>query len=346
VRKQTALMWAAAEQHLDVVRLLAGSGADLEARSNAGMTPLMFAIRSGNIDVTRALLDLGASLEATAPDGTTALALAIINAHWELARFLLDRGADPNGNDPHGPPLIALTWMRRAENRGLSAWLPRKGDGNITSADLAEALIARGAQVNARAANPGFPNHMALGMPGTVSFSGATPLWIASKQADVDFMKFLLARGADPSISTDQNVTPLLAAAGISYTSGESPGTAEEAFEAVKLLQAAGNDVKAVADFGKAAGAVPSDQREGWDGASALHGAVIREAKQLVEYLIAQGVSLAHGTKSGQTPLDLARGSSLAIGFHVYPQMAEILERAMASQGIPVPGPKAAAEVR
>ena len=92
-------MWAAAERHHAAVTLLAEAGADLEARSNTGMTPLMFAVRSGGIDVTRDLLDYGADPQATAPDGTTMLVLSIINAHWELASLLLDQGADPNRGD-------------------------------------------------------------------------------------------------------------------------------------------------------------------------------------------------------------------------------------------------------
>ena len=164
VRNQTALMWAAAERHRAAVQLLAEAGADIEARSSISMTPLMFAIRAGDIDVTREMLEQGADLNATPPDGTTTLVLAIINAHWELAAFLLDQGADPNGNDPlHGPPLHALTWMRRAENRGLSAWLPRRPTGNIDTIELAEALLADGARINDQLDwNPGqTPQHPA-----------------------------------------------------------------------------------------------------------------------------------------------------------------------------------------
>jgi ankyrin repeat protein len=343
VRGQTALMWAAAEQHQQVLRLLADAGADLEARSNAGLTPLMFAIRSGNIDVTRELLDLGASLETKAPDGTTALVLAIINAHWELARFLLDRGADPSRRDPHGRALHVLTWMRRADNRGLSAWLPRRPTGNLSSIDLAKALLARGADVNDRLdfKNPNFtPQHMALSMfPGT-SYYGATPLFIASKNCDVEFMRFLLANGADPLLSTDENVTPLHVAAGIGYATGESPGTPQEALEAVRLLVAVGNDPKAIADFGPSAA---KSMRAGWDGSTALHGAVVREAKELVEYLIEQGVPLAHRNKSKDTALDVANGSMLGITFHVYPEIADVIRKAMVAQGIPIQAATSAA---
>jgi ankyrin repeat protein len=343
VRGQTALMWAAAEGHAAAARVLVETGADLEAKSSTGITPLMFAIRAGHIDTTLALLDLGANLKALAPDGTTNIGLAIINAHWELAAALLDRGADANTNDPRGRPLHLVTYMRRAENRGLSPWMPRKPTGRIDSIDLAKKLIAKGGKVNDRLdyKNPGYnPTHMAVGYFQTINWQGATPFYIASKNCDLEFMKFLLDNGADAKIGTTQNVTPLLAAAGVGYAIGESPGTPEEALEAVKMLAKLGNDVNAVARLSGG-----SENRRGgggggmggWDGATALHGAVIRGAKGLVEWLIAQNIPLDVKGAGGQTALEHARGSSLGVTFHVQPELAEIIEKAMRAKGLEVP---------
>ncbi|MGE0447546.1 MAG: ankyrin repeat domain-containing protein, partial [Vicinamibacterales bacterium] len=342
IRGQTALMWAAAEGHPDAARVLVEVGADVEAQSSTGITPLMFAIRAGHIPATLALLDLGANLQALAPDGTTNLGLAIINAHWELAAALLDRGADANTNDPRGRPLHLVAFMRRAENRGLSAWLPRKPTGQIDSIDLAKKLLAKGAKVNDRLdyKNPNYnPTHMAVGYFQSISWQGATPFYIASKNCDVEFMKFMLEQGADPKIGTTQNVTPLLAAAGVGYAIGESPGTPEEALEAVKLLASLGNDVNAIARL-----SADGDNRRrgggglgGWDGATALHGAVIRGAKGLVEWLIAQNIPLDVKGPGGQTALEHARGSGLGVTFHVQPELAEIIEKAMRAKGLEIP---------
>ena len=334
VRGQTALMWAAAEGHPAAVRVLVEAGGDIEARSSTGITPLMFAIRAGDIPTTAALLDLGANLKATGPDGTTSLGLAIINAHWELAAALLDRGADANTNDPRGRPLHLVAFMRRAENRGLSFWMPRKPTGNIDSVDLAKRLIARGAKVNDRLdyKSPSYnPTHMAVGYFQSINWQGATPFYIVSKNCDIEFMKFLLEQGADPKVGTTQNVTPLLAAAGVGYAIGESPGTPEEALEAVKLLASLGNDVNALARLGKGGGMMGG----GWDGATALHGAVIRGARGLTEWLIAQGIQL-DAKAGGLTALDHARGSSLGVTYHVQPELADIIEKAMRAKGLPV----------
>ena len=75
---------------------------------------------------------------------------------------------------------------------------------------------------------------------------------------------------------------------------------------------------------------------------TALFGAVIRDGRQLVEYLIAQGVPLAHRNKTGQTALDLANGSNLGITFHVYPELADVIRKAMIAQGLPITESKTA----
>ncbi|MDO8795804.1 MAG: ankyrin repeat domain-containing protein [Vicinamibacterales bacterium] len=344
VRSQTSLMWAAAEGHAGAVRVLVEAGAQVDARSMTGITPLMFAIRAGHIETTLALLDRGATVQATAPDATTMLGLAIINAHWELAARLLDQGADANGLDPRGRPLHLVAFMRRADNRGLSAWLPRKNRSSMGSLDFARALLAKGARINDRIvyATPNYsPTHMALGGAGT-TWVGATPLYIAAKNCDVEFVRFLADNGADPEMANAAGVSPLLAAAGIGYTLGESPGTPDEAFETVKLLRGLGNDLSGTAAVPAAMSNAPAGGarvtiRQGWDGAGAMHGAVIRGADQLVLWLIEQGLPLDLKTKAGATALDLARGSSLGITYHVQPELAAKIEKAMRARGLPVP---------
>ena len=58
-QRQTALMWAAAERHADVVGLLVEAGADLRARTKKGFTALHFAAREGDIESVTRLLAAG-----------------------------------------------------------------------------------------------------------------------------------------------------------------------------------------------------------------------------------------------------------------------------------------------
>ena len=366
VRQQSALMWAAAERHREAVQVLADAGADLEARSSTGITPLLFAVRAGDIATAGALLDAGADPAATvpvrehhfdgwalrggadptaiAPDGTTALTLAIINAHWELAAYLVERGADPNGNDSaHGRPLQALAFVRRAVNRGLSPVIPRRETGNISSLELARVLVEHGAVVNDPIdwRNPYHqPPHMSMPWFVTMSYVGATPFLLASKRADVELMTFLLDHGADPMLATAQGVTPLLAAAGVGYSTGESPETDAEALEAVKLLYALGANLADVVppppEASETGGAASYFGRD-LPGSSAVHGAVQREAPDLLDWLIEHGAPLDERNAEGKTAIEVVYGVGLGTSRLIRERMGEALAAAMKAQGLPVP---------
>ena len=55
-------MWAAAERHPDVVRLLVEAGADLQAHTKKGFTALHFAAREGDLESTQQLLAAGVNV--------------------------------------------------------------------------------------------------------------------------------------------------------------------------------------------------------------------------------------------------------------------------------------------
>ena len=84
---------AAAEGHLEVVRLLLESGADKDYTSRGGITALHSAAANGRLEVVRLLLDSGSDKEKLAY-GLTALHSAAMNGHSEVVRLLLESGAD------------------------------------------------------------------------------------------------------------------------------------------------------------------------------------------------------------------------------------------------------------
>ena len=61
-QNQTALMWAAAEHHPNVVRTLIEAQADLQAHTKKGFTALHFAAREGDLESTRLLLAAGVNV--------------------------------------------------------------------------------------------------------------------------------------------------------------------------------------------------------------------------------------------------------------------------------------------
>ena len=367
-RGQTALMWAAAENNSDAINALVAAGADVEARSTGGMTPLLFAVREGQMDATRALLTADADVNAginntsrstgsytpAASGHTSPLALAIINAHYELGHFLLEAGTDPNAPDPRGSALHALAWIRRP-----GSGRPPIQTGGVDSLSLAEAMLARGADPNAQVAWEEIPFEVDLGIvkpPPNISvgrnflsFVGATPFYLAAKHADMELMKLLVTHGANPLTPTDQQVTPLMAAAGLGFWDGESPGplngTPESVrLEAVKLALELGNDLNAVTDFGdteiEGDGVTlllrhplnlleldPQKDRGDmrWGGSTALHGAAMTGSNLIVQYLIDQGADLNARNAIGWTPLMIAEGVFVANTEKAWPETVTLL---------------------
>ena len=61
--EQTAVIWAAAEGHAEVVAELIKAGADFRAVLESGFTPLLFAVREGHIEVVETLVKAGAGCE-------------------------------------------------------------------------------------------------------------------------------------------------------------------------------------------------------------------------------------------------------------------------------------------
>jgi len=271
-------------------------------------TPLLFAVRAGHSGAVRALLDAGASVNETVSDGTSALVLAILNAHFELAAMLLDRGADPNADAQGWTALHQLAWTRRP-NFGRPP-PPPIPTGNLDSFDLAKALLAHGADPNAREKREPKDNNR-----NDLNRIGATPFLLAAKAEDVDLMRLLIANGADAMIPNVDGTTPLMVAAGVGlYKVGESPGSNEEALEAVKLAFELGNDVNAIDS----------------NGDTALHGAALRGANNVVEFLVGKGLKLDYVTaknKRGWSPLDIADGIFHISVFISQPDTAVLLRK-------------------
>ena len=316
-RAQTALMWAAAEGHLEALRLLLESGAKTDARSEGGFTPLLFAVRQGHAEIVMHLLDAGAPVNdclKSRGEGPSAVGLAVINAHWELAAYLLEAGADPDYTWQNRNALHTLTWVRRPGAGSNDPSPP--GSGAMSSLELVEAFARHGADLDARV------TASRTGVRTKSNFDGATAFFLAARTADAELMRLLAELGADPLIPNKDGTTPLMAAAGVGVQSpGEDPGTPAEVYEAVEAALEFGGNVNAV------------DTR----GETVMHGVAYKYAASAVPLLVAHGADINvwnKKNKTGWTPLRIAVGVHRTMNLRSSPECAAALRKVMTAAGV------------
>jgi ankyrin repeat protein len=89
---------AAANDHVDVVRLLLNHKADVNALADKlGTAPMYSAARSGHVDVVAALLETGkCDVELASSSGWNPTICAAEQGHLRVLEMLLDYGADVN----------------------------------------------------------------------------------------------------------------------------------------------------------------------------------------------------------------------------------------------------------
>jgi ankyrin len=290
-RGQTALMWAVAQQHSEVVGVLIARGADVHARSevwsqvmaapphglleynraipHGGDTALMFAARVGDLTSAKLLVAAGANVNDQDAWGVSATALAAHSGYGELVEFLLEKGADPNAAAA-GFAALHEAIMRRDE-KTVGALLARGADPNVPLRTWTPT----------RRASKDFNFGPEL--------VGATPFWLAARFNEPGVMRLLLKAGVDPLFVHHANyavegvgrgtqvTTALMAATGMGGgTAWVQPDRgAREALtlEAVKLAAELGVDLNAA----------------NTDGRTALDAATALKYETVVKFLVERG---------------------------------------------------------
>ena len=300
-----------------------GQARGAAATITGGMTPLLLAAREGNADAVRALLDGGADInQVSGGEKISPLVIAISNGHYELARLLLDRGADPNLATIDG---LAALYATEDTEWAEVGWAPNPitVQEKVSYLDLLKALLQHGANVNARLTKtlwfrPTSHNEE------WVDKKGATTFWRAAQSSDVAAMRILVAGGADPNLSTDEGVTPLMVAAGLGWGANATRNAPDSWLPTVKYCVELGADVNAKDIYNY----------------TALHGAAYRGDNDVVKFLVDKGARLDVRSKRGQTVTDMANGPMVNAHLPVeHPDTIALLEKlgAPASE-VPVAG--------
>ena len=332
---QTALMWAAAERHADVVKALIELHADLKAHSKQGFTPIHFSARVGDLESVKQFLAAGVDVNILtqagdaapireeappgAPPGTarntsttgyTPLLVAVVRGQVDLALWLLDHGGDPNIMAAGFAPLhwASTTWESYVANPVYGFDDPMSGIPNRQAKlRLVKALIAHGANANARMTKkqPSFAT-------GYTDAVGATPFLLAASADDVEMMRILLEAGADPKIATATNATPIMVATGLNRGIGENLINEAQATETVNFLLGLGLDAKGETTFNE----------------NALFGPAYHGWNTLLAQLIDLGVNVNAVSKAGVTPWLAANGQGDRLGGVLYnKEGADLLQK-------------------
>jgi ankyrin repeat protein len=319
-RGQTPLMWAAAQGHPSMVRVLVEAGADVHVRSTVvtwerqrtaeprdkwlppgGFTALLLAARAGCADCVTVLAKSGADINEIDPENHTALVLALMNGEFDAAGALIDAGIDVNIADNVGrTALYAAVDAHTMPSSNRPA--PKEADSTLSSMDIVQKLIAKGANVNAvlRAQLP-YRTKLDRGGDGVLG-AGTTPLLRAAKAGDTPVIRLLLEKGANPKAATRNGVNAIMMAANVATREEDMTGrnkTPKDAIETITLLLAAGTDVNAADNQGR----------------TALHGAALWGLTDVVKFLHKNGANINTADKRGYTPLDHARGLAGGFGF-------------------------------
>lgn len=328
-RGQTALMWAAAEGHTAVVELLLAHGADPalgsvastrpERRPPGGMTALLFAARQGKIDTARALLDGGANIDQAGADNTSPLLISILNGHYELASMLIERGANPNIADANGrTPLYSAIDLRNVQwSQAPAPELPQ-----ATHLRMIEQLLAAGAdpsiKITGKIGHRGSFDMRWSDLKGGSAFSRAA--W----NGDIEVMRLLLAKGADPKVVTEKGETALLLLAGAGWPLGQGYLRSEEEITAALdlLVEELGLDVNAATT----------------EGITPVIGAIFKGDNFVVQYLVDHGARLDVKDKEGRDVLTWAQGIAANEGQPPRPQpeTEKLVRELLAKQGITI----------
>jgi uncharacterized protein len=299
-------------------------------RQWGGLTPLLFATREGNLETVKALLDAGANVNQTSEYGWTALLVATHNRFYKLGLYLLEKGADPNlANEGGWTPLYIATDNRNIESGDYPTRRP-----DMDHLDYIKRLLAARANPNLRMRSS--TETRTIFTHQWLLEEGATPFLRASQSGDIVLMKLLLEHGADASIATASNVTPLMVASGIGWVEGVTyEWSPETTFEAVKLLLELGANVNA---------------QDILDGRTALMGAAHKGRSDVIELLVQHGADLAlHDIGSRDSIHALAGVTWQAVDYAdglvrvgvqsaiAHPETAALLRKMMKERGLAVP---------
>lgn len=121
LKGETLLMICAREDREELVSLLVGKGADVNAKSSKGHSAMSYSARYGHLAIVQYLLNHGAEVNITNKNGWTPLLKAARGGHLDVVDYLLAHDADIHSRNSGGFDALALA--RRYKHRKVVKYL-------------------------------------------------------------------------------------------------------------------------------------------------------------------------------------------------------------------------------
>lgn len=189
-----SLFFAALHGHVNILRILANAGADVDMAAEGEETALISAIRRGDVGVAEALIELGATTGTHAAALPSPFMLCATGGYKDLTKLMIDNGADARVTNKRGETTLVCV-MRTEIEYAQSHGLPAEWNGRYPEEiqEISPMLLQAGVDVNAS------------------TNDGDTALFLATdpKYPRSDDVRLLLEAGARPSVSDRAKRTAL-----------------------------------------------------------------------------------------------------------------------------------------
>ena len=241
----TAVLNAAQQGHLDVLKLLKERGANIHVQSEMGSNSIMSAaIGTGDCDTVRWLIEKGVDVNHCDKNGLTAVLNAAQQGNLDVLKLLKERGANIHVQSEMGSNSImsasvgtgdcdTVRWLieqgvdvNYCDKEGCTAVYCAAGAGNL---DLLKLLKERGANIHVQSemgSNSIMSAAIGTGDCDTVRWliekgvdvnhcnkEGFTAVLNAAQQGHLDVLKLLKERGANIHVQSEMGSNSIMSAA-------------------------------------------------------------------------------------------------------------------------------------
>src|SRR5438552_5462840 len=189
--------WAVYRFDYGLTDALIAKKVKVDVTNEFGSTPLAEATKQGDARMVKTLLAAGSGTEGANADGQTALMIAIKNGDLSVFNLLIEAGAKVNA-------------VERVQDQTPLMWAAADARN---APEMVKVLIAKGANVNARAKFNDWPGQITSEPRAQYhTYGGLTPLLNAARGGCYACDEALVSAGADINLPNNEGMTPMMIA--------------------------------------------------------------------------------------------------------------------------------------